>query len=126
MRFERKYRSLLGGLLIFACGYAIVESAPALVCNVGPAVKVFGKTNWLVYSCIDNRSLIFVSAPGNPAGPFVFSLMAEGSAYHLRGEGTGNKNSSDAALGELQTLSTSSIIELIKETRQVGSAKQAK
>jgi hypothetical protein len=118
MRLVRRY--VLGGLLVFAFGYAIADNSPALVCNVGPAVKVYGKTNWLVYSCNDNRSVIFVSAPGNPAGPFVFSLIAKGSAYHLRGEGTGNKASSDAALGELQSLSTSSIIELIKETRQVA------
>ena len=125
MTLIKHYLSLFGILLAFAPCAAIADNSPALVCNVGPAVKVYGKTNWLVYSCNDNRSLIFVSAPGNPAGPFVFSLMPEGSAYHLRGEGTGNKGSSDAALVELQTLSTSSI-RVDKRDSSGRNAKQAK
>jgi hypothetical protein len=44
----------------------------------------------------------------------IFSL--EGAAYRLRGEGTGSKIVTDAALKELQSLSASDILNLRRET----------
>ena len=74
---------------------------PAGKCDVGPLHKTYGKASWLVYSCTTDKNVILVSAPGNPAFPFVFCFcMKEGSkdgSYHLYGEGTGNKEASGAA-----------------------------
>jgi len=93
---------------------------PTLACNVGPVNKTFGQTQWLLYSCNDTSTLIAVSAPGNPASPFYFSLSLEGASYHVRGEGTGSKVASDAAYNDLQALSASAVRDLIGQTKLVG------
>lgn len=48
--------------------------------------------------------------------PFYFIFSLEGTAYRLRGEGTGSKPATDAALKDLQTLSTADIQGLRRET----------
>jgi hypothetical protein len=94
----------------------IANAAPPLNCDVGPVAKVFGSVPWLVYSCNDASSVVLVSAPGSPAMPFYFAFSLEGSAYTLRGEGTGAKAATDAALKELQALSASDVLALRHET----------
>ncbi len=93
-------------------------AAPHLTCDIGPVEKRFGNTRWLAYSCDDNRSVILVSAPGNPAMPFVFSLFARGETYQMRGEGTGSKAATAAAWAEISRLSVESIAALVAETKQ--------
>jgi len=116
----RKF-TLWVGCLVVHCSLALPQAPqPTLTCNVGPLSKTFGQTQWLVYSCDDASTLIVVSGPGNPASPFYFSFSLEGTSYHLRGEGTGSKPASDAAYGELQALSTSTIRSLIEQTKRVG------
>lgn len=90
----------------------------ALKCDVGPVNKEYGKTQWLVYSCNDQRSVVFVSAPGNPAMPFYFMLSPSNSGYQLRGEGTGRKEATAAAFGAIQALSDKDIAILIAETKK--------
>jgi len=92
--------------------------APALKCDVGPAETTFGNSRWLVYSCDDNRSVVLVSAPGNPATPFVFSFMATGDSYLLRGEGRGRKETTAAAFAELRKLTGDDIATLVTQTKQ--------
>ena len=94
----------------------VANAAPPLNCDVGPVTKVFGSVPWLVYSCNDATSVVLVSAPGSPAMPFYFIFSLEGSAYRLRGEGTGTKAATDAALKDLQALSASDILALRHET----------
>jgi hypothetical protein len=48
--------------------------------------------------------------------PFYFYFSLEGAAYRLRGEGTGSKAVTDAALKELQALSAADILSLRRET----------
>src|SRR5262249_34898327 len=52
-----------------------------LQCDIGPIAKTYGKTQWLVYSCNDNRTVIIVSAPGNPAMPFYFAFYPQAEGY---------------------------------------------
>jgi hypothetical protein len=94
----------------------VTAAAPPLQCDVGPVTKVFGSVPWLVYSCNDDSSVVLISAPGSPATPFYFIFSVEGASYRLRGEGTGSKAATDAALKELQALSASSILSLRRET----------
>jgi len=98
----------------------IVASAAPLNCDVGPATKTFGGAPWLVYSCNDPSTVIVVSAPGSPAAPFYFALSFENGSYRIRGEGTGAKSITDAALRQLQTLSTTDIQALRQETGAHG------
>jgi hypothetical protein len=51
--------------------------------------------------------------------PFYFVFTFEGSAYKLRGEGTGSKAVTDAALKDLQALSKTDIVALRRETLAV-------
>lgn len=97
---------------------------PSQKCDVGPLTRSYGKTDWLIYSCNNkkaegNAMLVLVSAPGSPAMPFVFFYYIKDGAYHLYGEGTGDKGATRAALDELQQLSEKDILNLIAETRQV-------
>jgi hypothetical protein len=114
-------RLVLHSVVLTLAMMAGAQGAP-LQCDVGPVTKVFGSVPWLVYSCIDSKSVVIVSAPGSPASPFYFMFSPEGTQYHLRGEGTGAKNVTDAALRELQALSAKDVQELINETKAVKSA----
>jgi hypothetical protein len=93
-------------LLTFVAVPLVANAAPPLNCDVGPVTKEFGSVTWLVYSCNDATSVVVVSAPGSPAMPFYFFFSLEGTAYRIRGEGTGSKAVTDAALKDLRALST--------------------
>lgn len=87
-------------------------AAESLKCEAGPLTKVFGNAPWLVYGCDDGRSVVVVSAPGNPAMPFYFMFSPDKSGYRLVGEGTGSKDASAAALTELKRLTQSEVMAL--------------
>lgn len=120
-----KYRkSSLAFVLAITLSSAFGAEQPSQQCDVGPLNKTFGKAPWLVYSCNNEKAegkamLILVSAPGNPAMPFVFFYYIKDGEYRLYGEGTGNKEVTDAALNELQRLSEPEITKLILQTQQV-------
>ncbi len=99
-----------------ACGADSVP--PVLNCMTGPLTKTFGSTDWLVYSCDNNRTVIFVTAPGSRASPFYFRLSPDKDGYHLTGEGTGNQEATDAAYEDLSKLSEQDIAALIAEARK--------
>jgi hypothetical protein len=103
-------------LYLILAAPVIAMSAPPLQCDIGPITKVFGTVPWLLYSCDDDKSLVVVSAPGSAAAPFYFFFSPEGRDYHLRGEGTGSKTLTDAALKELRVLSREDIAGLVAQT----------
>ncbi len=92
-------------------------NAQPMKCDTGPVTKAFGATRWLVYSCVDGKTVIILTEPGNPAAPFIFYLIPAGGGYSLSGEGTGDKAASDAAGRDLETLSPSQIGDLVAQTR---------
>jgi hypothetical protein len=111
-----------------ASALALFESccfadAQQLKCEIGPVQKTYGSTQWLIYSCQDSRSLVIITAPGNPAMPFYFLLHPSDDGYRIEGEGTGNKDITDRVLAELQRLSASEIAALISATRDAAPAK---
>ena len=97
-------------------GDEAVSGAP-LKCAVGPIEKTYGKTQWLVYSCDDARSVVIVAAPLSPARPFVFRFLAQKNGYLLQSKGTGDKDYTTAAFGELKVLSMEDIEALVKLTK---------
>ena len=103
-------------LLLLALLAPILSIASPLQCDIGPITKEFGSVPWLLYSCDDGKSLVVVSAPGSRAMPFYFMFYPEGAGYHLRGEGTGDKTITDAALAELKALSNKDIVALVAQT----------
>jgi hypothetical protein len=103
-------------LLSLAALPLVANAVPPLQCDVGPVMRVFGSVSWLVYSCNDASSVVLISAPGSSAAPFYFIFSLESGTYKLRGEGTGSKAVTDAALKELQALSPGDIKRLRVET----------
>jgi hypothetical protein len=94
------------------------ESRPAqLKCEVGPVTKTYGKSPWLVYSCNDNRSVVFLAGPGNRAAPFYFIMYPDAQGYRIEGEGTGDKAITDAAAADLKLLAKHEIEALIELTK---------
>ncbi len=115
-----RHLALISGVL----WTAVTTSLPAtgeerqpLKCDIGPVAKTYGKTQRLVYSCSDERTVVIVSAPGNPAMPFYFTFYTQGNGYQLSGEGAGPKDATSAAFEELKALSEQDIAALIEQTR---------
>ena len=79
-----------------------MSAARAAHQHVGPVKKIYGKTQWLVYSCSDNKTVVVVSDTGNPAMPFYFTFYPKQGGYHLTGEGTGKKEATAAAFNDLE------------------------
>jgi len=101
-------------VLLFISTAAMAEEP--MQCDIGPIKKVYGNSNWLVYSCIDNKSLVIVTDQGNPAMPFYFMYYPKDGGYTLRGEGTGNKIYTKAAYKQMENIPLKDIKKLIKET----------
>ena len=89
-------------------------------CDMGPLMKTFGQTNWLVYACSDGHSVAIMSAPGSPASPFYFMFHSTNQGYRLVGEGTGSKDATAKAHAELRAMSQKEITALFAEARKVG------
>jgi len=90
---------------------AAIQAEP-IKCKAGPIDHSFGGTEWQVYACDDGRSVLARAKDGNPAAPFYFIVAAEGEAYEVYGEGTGDQAASDAAYAELRQLAPAAISEL--------------
>jgi hypothetical protein len=81
---------------------AIAEDEDSFECNIGPVTKTYGQAQWLVYSCNDDKTLVIVSAPGNPATPFYFTFLPTDAGHRLFGEGTGKKEATTCRLRTTQ------------------------
>jgi hypothetical protein len=98
------------------CASAIASpKSGGLSCTLGPATKTFGGNSWLVYGCNDGHSVVIVTAPGNPAAPFVFIFTSGSKGMELHGEGTGNKELTDAAFKQLKALSPADVATLFQQ-----------
>ena len=89
-------------------------------CETGPVTKMFGGTEWIVYSCDDQASMVVLSAPGNPASPFYFFLKPEAEGFRLTGEGNGDMKVSDAARDDLSKLTPNDFAALLAATKAVA------
>lgn len=115
---KKAFTAFIVLMSFFSCQSLLAEQG-ALKCETGPLKKVYGKTNWLVYSCSDNKTLVIISDTGSPAKPFYFTFYIKNGSYSLGGEGTGNKSAADAAYIELIRLKYNDISTLIQETKNV-------
>jgi hypothetical protein len=108
--------------LLAALSVALPKDAFAegnnLNCKVGPVEKTYGSSEWLVYSCDDHKSLVFVSKPKSAAFPFYFFLTPSG----LHGEGTGDKKATDAAYADISQIDDAKKTGLLQETLSVPPA----
>ena len=117
-------RAILSLALVLAAvpAFAIDPKAPES-CATGPVEKTYGGTPWLVASCSDGKSLVFVAKEGSKAAPFEFDLTYTGNGYDLNGHGDGDRKSTDAAYADLQKITGADILALIKATQAVKPTK---
>ena len=94
--------------------------AEPMECNVGPVARHVGGTEWNVLSCSDGRSLVFVTAKGNPAMPFYFMVQRDEESPKIAGEGNGSKKYSAAAYEEIKKMTTTEFDELVQATKAVS------
>ena len=116
------HRSLLLLLALAVSAPASAESSP-MDCSIGPLDRTFGGTAWIVHGCSDGRSVVVVSARGNPGGPFYFMLFPDGGTFRLVGEGAGSKEATRAAHDELSALLSA---EFVAKLHAEASAAHAK
>lgn len=95
------------------------QAAP-MKCETGPIRRTFGGSEWEVYSCEDQASMVVISAQGNPASPFYFFLKSTGGVYRITGEGNGDKKASDAAARALESMTSTDFAELLAATRMAS------
>jgi hypothetical protein len=108
--------------LLVSVAAIAAESSPAtesFTCDIGPLNKTYGKNPWLVYSCNDGRTVVVVSAPGNPAMPFSFTLAIGDHGLQVTGEGKGRMGVVNAMYNDITSLSVRDVRHLIEETKQV-------
>jgi hypothetical protein len=104
--------------------FAVAEGEDSFRCDIGPVTKTYGQGQWLVYSCNDDKTVLIVSAPGNPATPYYFTFLPTDAGHRLFGEGTGNKEATATAFEQLKSLSEDDIANVIKETKEAKAPKQ--
>jgi hypothetical protein len=92
-------------------------------CATGPVEKTYGGAPWLVASCSDGKSLVFVAKEGGKAYPFEFDLTFTGDGYDLAGRGKGDRKYTDAAYADLQNLSAKDVLQLLNETKGLTAKK---
>jgi hypothetical protein len=97
--------------------FAIDPKAPES-CATGPIEKTYGGSTWLVASCSDGKSLVFVAKDGSKAAPFEFDLTYSGDGYDLTGHGDGDRKLTDAAYADLQKIKAADILALIRATQK--------
>lgn len=91
-------------------------------CETGPVYRQFGGTDWIVYSCADEHSIVVISRTGNPASPFFFILTPKSGTYVIHGEGNGSKAASDAAGDDLSRLTQADLAKLLADTKAAPAA----
>ncbi len=118
MNYLEKIKSILLASILVLSSAVVVGKEP-MKCDIGPIKKEYGKTNWLVYSCADKKSLVIVTDQGNPAMPFYFMYHPVGDSYKLYGEGTGNKIYTKAAFEEIKRISLGDIKKIVVQTEGI-------
>ena len=93
-----------------------------MACELGPVTRTYGQSDWLVYSCSDEQSLVFVSAPGNAAMPFVFISTPTADGYRLYGEGSGSQDATRPAYEDLTRMTEEERDALLTETKEAATA----
>jgi len=102
---------------------ANIDATEPLECFTGPVKRNYGNTEWNVYICSDDQSLMLVSVLSRPGQPYMLTFAPCNGIYAVAGEGLEDKAMNAAVTDELQNLSDSEIMELIAAIKAVPPAK---
>lgn len=109
MQKRSKSMKFLKSYLLLLILFPVFSYSEPMECKIGPIEKEFGGTKWIVYACSDQESIVVVSAPGNPAMPFLFSVSLKGGEYVVTGEGNGDRAFSNLAYDAISRLTKEQI-----------------
>jgi hypothetical protein len=98
------------------------QTAP-MDCTVGPIIKTFAGSKWVVNSCIDGRTVVLMAMNDSPAFPCFIKMEPSTEGYNINGRGKGDKQATNAAMDELAALSVADIEGMIDETKQLQKLK---
>jgi hypothetical protein len=98
------------------------QTAP-MDCTVGPLIKTFGGSKWVVNSCADDRTMTLMATNDSPAFPCFIVIAPSTEGYNIDGRGRGDQQATNAAMSELAELSVADIHALITETKQLRKPK---
>ena len=98
------------------------QTAP-MDCRVGPLIKTFGGSKWVVNSCSDGRTVILMAMNDSSAFPCFIKIEPSTKGYSIDGRGKGDKQATNAAMDELGALSVADIHGIIDETKQLQKLK---
>ena len=98
------------------------QTAP-MDCTVGPVIKTFGGSKWVVNSCSDGRTVVLMATNDSPAFPCFIKIEPLTEGYNINGRGKGDKQATNAAMDELAALSVADIHGMIGETKQLQKLK---
>ena len=93
---------------------ASAQTAP-MDCTVGPVIKTFGGSKWVVNSCADGRTVILMATNDSPAFPCFIKIAPSTEGYDINGRGKGDRQATNAAMDELGALSGADIHAMIDE-----------
>ena len=108
---------LLVAILVCLPLSAGAQTAP-MDCRVGPVIKTFGGSKWVVNSCSDGRTVVLMATNDSPAFPCFIKMEPATQGYNINGRGKGDKQATNAAMDELAALSVADIEGMIDETKQ--------
>ncbi len=117
MEMKSSLKGIVAGMSVLL-GCITANAAEPMACNTGPVNTELGGTTWQLSSCSDGRSLVFATAEGNPAMPFVFVIQRGGGKTRIAGEGNGDKTYTAAAFEHLKTMSEDGFDELVIKTTE--------
>jgi hypothetical protein len=100
---------------------AAAQTAP-MDCTVGPVIKTFGGSKWVVNSCADGAVILMAMNDG-PAFPCFIKIAPSTEGYDINGRGKGDRQATNAAMDELGALSVADIHAMIDETKQIQKLK---
>ena len=92
-------------------------------CTVGPVIKTFGGSQWVVNSCSDGRTVVLMATNDSPAFPCFIKIQPLTEGYNINGRGKGDKQATNAAMDELAALSVAEIEGMIDDTKQLQKLK---
>lgn len=113
---------LMVAILVCLPLQAGAQDAP-MDCRVGPVIKTFGGSKWLVNSCSDGRTVILMAMNDSPAHPCFIKIAPTTRGYNIDGRGKGDRQATNAAMDELGALSVADIQAMIGETVQARKLK---
>jgi hypothetical protein len=113
------FRALFTAGVVASAG--VSAGAPEMQCKQGPVLKSIGGSDWNVYACDDQKSVVVTVVKATPQLPFYYFLVTPSNAgVEVVGEGSGSKSVTEPVYQALTKLKSTELAALVAEARRVG------